>query len=93
MGGLISDSSAKGHTKVPLLGDLPGVGLAFRKDSKSRSKANLIIFVTPTIVRDEDFQPTTTDFLQEKAKIRPDKEVSAWDSGKPKQWFKRKSSE
>ncbi|MCI0537170.1 MAG: hypothetical protein L0Z50_18285 [Verrucomicrobiales bacterium] len=93
MGGLISDTSSKSHTKVPLLGDLPGVGLAFRKDGKSRSKANLLIFVTPTIVRDEDFQPTTTDFLQSKAKVRPETEVSPWDSGKPKQWFKKKSNE
>jgi type IV pilus assembly protein PilQ len=93
MGGLISDNSTKSHTKVPLLGDLPGVGLAFRRDTKARSKSNLIIFVTPTIVRDEDFQPTTTDFLHNKPLDPPDTEASAWDSGKPKQWFKKKSKD
>jgi len=66
MGGLISDNLAKQNTKVPILGDIPGVGLAFRSSSKAREKRNLLVFVTPTIVRDDDFQPTPTDFLKNK---------------------------
>ena len=34
MGGLISDTSSKSYTKVPLLGDLPGIGRLFRSDTK-----------------------------------------------------------
>jgi type II secretory pathway component GspD/PulD (secretin) len=93
MGGLISDSKSQAHTKVPILGDLPGLGLAFRKDTKSRSKSNLLIFVTPTIVKEEDFQPTPSNFLQTKAADSTDMQESAWDSGKPKQWFKSKKDE
>jgi len=92
MGGLISDTKAKPYTKVPVLGDLPGVGLAFRKDSKSRSRANLLIFVTPTIVRDEDFQPTATDFLQNKPKDSADEQESPWDTGKPLDWHQPRKS-
>ena len=66
MGGLISDSSSKQYTKVPILGDLPGVGLAFRQDSKVRIKSNLLIFITPTIVGDTDFQPGESTFLKTK---------------------------
>jgi type IV pilus assembly protein PilQ len=88
MGGLISDNTTRSYSKVPLLGDLPGIGLAFRRDTKTRAKANLIIFVTPTIVRDFDFQPTATDFLQNKPKDKPDTEESAWNSGKPHNWKK-----
>lgn len=88
LGGLMSDASNKGNTKVPVLGDLPVVGLAFRKDSKERRQANLMIFITPTIVKDTDFQPTSSTFLQSKAEDIEDKEWTAWDSGKPLDWSK-----
>ena len=67
MGGLIYDTLSKQKTKVPILGDIPILGQAFRSSAKQRDKRNLVIFVTPTIVTDEDFTPTTTDFLKKKA--------------------------
>lgn len=88
MGGLLSDSSSKGYTKVPLLGDLPGLGHAFRKDSKTRNKSNLIIFITPTIVEDSDFQPTESDFLKTQMVEKPEPKDSLWNSGKPHDWRK-----
>jgi len=88
MGGLISDSSSKSHTKVPILGDLPVVGLAFRRDSKLRNKSNLLVFITPTIVSDEDFQPAQSQFLKTKIVNKADKEESAWNSGRPYDWTK-----
>jgi len=86
MGGLISDELINGNTKVPLLGDLPVLGLAFRKDSKERNKQNLIIFITPTIVQDEDFQPTKSTYLKSTGKEEAKEEWSWWDSGKPYDW-------
>jgi type II secretory pathway component GspD/PulD (secretin) len=88
MGGLLSDSSTKSYSKVPLLGDLPGIGLAFRRDTKSRNKANLLIFVTPTIIEEADFRPTPTTFLQTPMPNKPDPDYGAWDSGKPYDWKK-----
>jgi general secretion pathway protein D len=88
MGGLISDSSSKTYNKVPVLGDLPGFGLLFRHDAKTRNKVNLLIFVTPTIIQDTDFQMTQTTFLKSPLPDRPDKDESAWDSGKPYDWNK-----
>jgi type II secretory pathway component GspD/PulD (secretin) len=88
MGGLLSDSSTKSYSKVPILGDLPGIGMAFRRDSKSRNKANLLIFVTPTIIQDEDFRPTASTFLQTPIPNKPDPDESAWNSGKPYSWRK-----
>lgn len=87
MGGLISDEEDLANIKVPILGDIPGIGLLFRQDTKNRSKNNLIVFLTPTIVRDEDFQPTPTDYL--KTPVPPDYlegDWSSWDSGKPRDW-------
>ena len=91
MGGLIEDNVHQENTKVPLLGDIPGLGLLFRNDSKSRQKSNMIVFLTPTIVEDEDFQPTKSNFLKTRVPIKDSIEGdwSTWDSGKPKDWSKK----
>jgi len=91
MGGLIQDNVQQQDTKVPLLGDIPGLGYLFRSESKTRTKNNLIIFLTPTIVEDEDFQPTKSNFLKTRVPIKDtiEGDWSAWDSGKPKDWGKK----
>ncbi len=83
MGGLVNDNSTKGNTKVPILGDIPLLGWLFRSETKTQNKKNLIIFVTPTIVQDEDFQPTETDFLKTKITEGPKVKFGAWDNGRP----------
>jgi len=90
LGGLVQDDVRNSNTKVPLLGDIPFMGSAFRSDSKTRAKNNLIIFVTPTIVQEDDYQPTKTDFLKTPtpAQDAVDGDWSAWDSGKPADWSK-----
>ena len=88
LGGLIQDDVRNQNTKVPLLGDIPGLGYLFRSDTKSRQKSNLLVFITPTIVQDEDFQPTKTDFLKTPVVDNIEGEWSAWDTGKPYDWSK-----
>ncbi len=89
MGGLIRDDNSKSFTKVPILGDIPFLGHAFRSESKARTKSNLIIFITPTIVADNDYQQTPTTFLRTKLVERSEPTDTAWDSGKPKDWFRK----
>jgi type II secretory pathway component GspD/PulD (secretin) len=95
MGGLIQDNVHEQDTKVPVLGDIPGLGFLFRSEAKQRTKSNLIIFLTPTIVEDEDFQPTKSNFLKTKVPIKDsiEDDWSAWDSGKPKDWGKKVAPE
>lgn len=83
LGGLVTDEISKAYNKVPVLGDMPGLGLLFRKDSKSRSRRNMLIFVTPSLVTDGDFQPTPSDFLKTKPQVPPDLDEPAWDTGAP----------
>ena len=52
IGGLISDSQSETITKVPLLGDIPLLGILFRKKSVARTRMELLIFVTPKIMED-----------------------------------------
>ena len=67
MGGLITDSVSKQKDKVPLLGDMPLFGRLFRSESSSKTKKNLMIFVTPTIVNPDGTRYHSDDempFLQ-----------------------------
>jgi Flp pilus assembly secretin CpaC len=88
LGGLESDNSTKNFTKVPFLGDLPGIGYIFRSDTKSHTKDTILIFVTPTIIRDSDFQPGNSEFLKRKGIAPSDVEEAPWDTGKPYDWTK-----
>jgi type II secretory pathway component GspD/PulD (secretin) len=72
MGGLVRDNPTATYSKVPVLGDIPGLGWAFRSETKSMDKDNLIIFLTPTIIQNADFQQassTSADFLQSKPAV------------------------
>jgi len=86
MGGLVQDNPTANYTKVPLLGDIPGLGWAFRSEVKSMSKDTLIIFLTPTIVQDTDFTPTKSDLLQSQPRTMkmPMDPHTMWDSGAPR---------
>jgi len=50
LGGLIKETRTNIQTKTPFLGDLPLLGVLFRKDSDSVERKNLLIFVTATIM-------------------------------------------
>ena len=50
IGGLTQEDVINNKTKIPLLGDIPIVGQAFRTDKRSSSKTELYILVTPHIV-------------------------------------------
>jgi general secretion pathway protein D len=94
MGGMVNDSPNSQTTKVPFLGDIPVLGYAFRSENKSLSKDNLLIFITPTIVRDNDFLPTTTEFLKSRPNIMkpPLNPNSMWDSAQPYDWSNPKNT-
>ncbi|WP_132094856.1 secretin N-terminal domain-containing protein [Caulobacter sp. BK020] len=54
LGGLIDDSYTKGNTGVPFLKDIPVLGSAFRADTLNGGKTELVMLVTPYILRDSD---------------------------------------
>lgn len=53
LGGLMSDNYSTSVQKVPLLGDIPWLGQLFRSENKTRKKDNLMVFLRPVIVRDQ----------------------------------------
>jgi type IV pilus assembly protein PilQ len=69
--GVISDFDVAEVSKWPILGDLPLVGQFFRGSSNQRQKRELVIMVTPRIIRDDDggtfgygFQPSSRELRQ-----------------------------
>lgn len=52
IGGLVKQSLSSITKKVPILGDIPLLGLLFKFQSSDKSKKEIIIFITPTIVED-----------------------------------------
>ncbi len=50
IGGLLQDEVTKARNKVPLLGDVPVLGYLFQERLNTRTKRNLLVFVTPTII-------------------------------------------
>jgi general secretion pathway protein D len=53
LGGLIRDDTTVIEKKVPLLGDIPLLGLLFRKKAKKAERTNLMIFITPHILTED----------------------------------------
>ncbi|WP_234194458.1 type II secretion system secretin GspD [Pseudacidovorax sp. NFM-22] len=53
LGGLLSDEYSAAQEKVPGLGDVPIMGNLFKSETRRRNKTNLMVFLRPTIVRDQ----------------------------------------
>jgi general secretion pathway protein D len=53
IGGLVRNRIARTDTKIPLLGDIPVLGALFRSRSTSLQKSNLILVLTPYIIREQ----------------------------------------
>jgi len=53
IGGLIQEKDIYNTTKVPLLGDIPLLGYLFKYSTKSKQKTNLLIMLTPYIIKDQ----------------------------------------
>lgn len=52
IGGIFEITEKKDETKVPFLGDLPGVGKLFRSKTNTRNKRELLVFITPKVIKD-----------------------------------------
>ncbi|MBI1392525.1 MAG: type II secretion system protein GspD [Alphaproteobacteria bacterium] len=53
VGGLIDQTDQNRESKVPVLGDIPLAGNLFKNSGRSRDRRNLMVFIRPTIIRDQ----------------------------------------
>ena len=54
LGGLMKDSESESISKVPILGDIPIIGWLFKSRKLEKSKTNLLVFLTPKVIRNEN---------------------------------------
>jgi len=61
LGGLMQETDKLTETKIPFLGDIPVLGWLFKSRNTNREKTNLMVFLTPKIIRSsEDHKRLTT---------------------------------
>lgn len=64
IGGLVQEDDVKSKSKIPFLGDIPVIGVLFRSSSTQKEKKELIILLTPRILKDtEDIGANDSDTL------------------------------
>jgi len=76
IGGLIRDNVTSRTSKVPFLGDIPLLGWLFKSNTKRVEKTNLMIFITPHIIKTEDEAEELTKHKSDRQeKFRRDYEI------------------
>ena len=71
IGGAIESRSTNRSSRIPLLGDIPGLGAAFQSRDKKSNRTELLLAITPTVVNDPaDTTRIVSDFVQSAAALR-----------------------
>src|SRR5205823_9853112 len=61
IGGLMEDKKTESVSKVPLLGDIPWLGAIFQRRQDSKTKTELLIFLTPHVAARTDVLPEMSE--------------------------------
>ena len=69
LGGMIQDSASKSSNQLPILGDIPGLGAAFSNRKDSVQKTELVILITPKVVRDGTESRLVTEEYRRKMNV------------------------
>ncbi|MEM9414511.1 MAG: type II secretion system secretin GspD [Planctomycetota bacterium] len=67
IGGLMEDEARETITQIPLLGDIPWIGQAFRRTERSHVKTELLLFLTPEVIEDPSELTAMTARVREEA--------------------------
>jgi len=71
LGGIISENRIYSRSRVPLLGDIPVIGLLFGSTSYSVARTELIVLLTPRVMQDLDqIQQATQEFKSKLKELR-----------------------
>lgn len=68
LGGIIKNKVVQVVRKTPLLGDIPGLGWLFKSKSKSKTRSNVLIFISPQIIY-PGMEATTTEYMKKKVDL------------------------
>jgi general secretion pathway protein D len=72
LGGLITDNRTVDHSGIPILKDIPVLGFLFGQRSNTKARTELLVLLTPRILRDQRDATAATDELRERMRaLRP----------------------
>lgn len=69
LGGMIQEQATKSSNQLPLLGDIPGVGAMFSSRNNNVQKTELVILITPRVVRDGTESRLVTEEYRRKMNV------------------------
>jgi general secretion pathway protein D len=69
LGGLILDNQSKGRSGVPVLQDIPVLGGLFRTTTDNKSRTELLVLLSPKIIRNTDAARAMTDELRDRMRL------------------------
>jgi hypothetical protein len=78
LGGLVRTDNSKARTKVPVLGDIPLIGALFRADTKRRARSELMVLITPYVLKTPQEALDETQRLYSNSKTSTAKWHSGW---------------
>ncbi len=81
LGGLVNSSERRGRTRVPLLGDIPILGLLFRSQTRSVQNTELLVLLTPYVMMTPAEAREETRRLHERANARATDWAEGWSDG------------
>jgi MSHA type pilus biogenesis protein MshL len=70
IGGLMQEKKSDEESKVPILGDLPGIGRLFRSTTQERRKTELVVLLSPTVMVGKKVDEITARELERLKKTR-----------------------
>jgi general secretion pathway protein D len=71
LGGIISQDEQRTIRKVPILGDIPILGQLFRRTDRQRARTELVVFITPRIVRDTYDAEEVREYERQRLQVDP----------------------
>ncbi len=81
IGGLIRDDKVTVETKVPLMGDIPLFGALFKHQTDSLQKTNLLIFITPHVLSNQQDLKQMTEVKKREMETTSQKPVTSKEDG------------
>lgn len=90
LGGLIDDSRQKARTGIPVLSRLPGVGPLFGTTDKEVRRTELLVFLTPRVIRDQASAAAAAEEIQGRMEALAQAVRAATAEHRQEPWFKLK---
>ena len=78
LGGLVQTDASELNTRIPILGSIPLIGALFRSSSKSRKRTELLVLITPYVLRTPEEARAETERLHRASNVTAEEWYRGW---------------